>query len=291
MSVSAPWGRAASAVLLAAAALGWLDPDHTAREGNRLYAEGKYEEAAGQYNQALTDKPDSPLLHFNLGDAHYKQGKFTDALTAFQQVPAGDAEPARTARVAYNVGNTKYRLGAAAETSDPKQALSLYAEALAAYRRALGVAPDDMDTKFNHEFVEKKLAELKKRLEQQQQQQQQQQGDQGQQGDQQQDQKEQQEGQEQQQRQQQQQGAGEQPPEEPKDEQEAQGQQPQEAQPGEGQGQAAGAPGEEADEKSGEMSQQEAAALLDSQRDQEVRPDEIVKRLQGAAVAEPGEDW
>ena len=39
------------------------------------------------------------------------------------------------------------------------------------------------------------------------------------------------------------------------------------------------------------MSKDEAAALLDAQRDQEVRPDEVVKKLQGAAVAEPVEDW
>jgi hypothetical protein len=31
--------------------------------------------------------------------------------------------------------------------------------------------------------------------------------------------------------------------------------------------------------------------LLDAQRDQEVRPDEIVRKLEGARVAEPREDW
>ena len=39
------------------------------------------------------------------------------------------------------------------------------------------------------------------------------------------------------------------------------------------------------------MSPHESEALLDGQRDQEVRPDEIVRRLQGARVAEPGADW
>src|SRR5439155_639606 len=54
-------------------------------------------------------------------------------------------------------------------------ARGLYAEALAAYRRAMGAAPDDADAKFNHEFVEKKMADLKKKLEEQQKQQQEQQ--------------------------------------------------------------------------------------------------------------------
>jgi hypothetical protein len=39
------------------------------------------------------------------------------------------------------------------------------------------------------------------------------------------------------------------------------------------------------------MTRQEAAALLDSQRDQEVQPDEVTKRLQGAVVGQPAEDW
>ena len=215
-------------------------------------------DAAGKYNEALVDRPDSPLLHFNLGDALYRQGKFTDAVNALQQVPGTDADSTRTARVAYNIGNAKYRLAQAAEASDPKSALGLYAEALAAYRRAMGAAPDDVDAKFNHEFVAKKMDDLKKKLEEQQKQQekQQPQDQQKQEGDKQNQQGEQQQ-QEQQQQQQQQQAAA----------------------------------GAAAEKKDGEMSKDEAAALLDAQRDQEVRPDEVVKKLQGAAVAEPAEDW
>ena len=58
------------------------------------------------------------------------------------------------------------------------------------------------------------------------------------------------------------------------------------AQPKEQQAQAGGA-----EKKEGEMSPQEAAALLDSERDQDVRPDEVLKKLQGAVVGEPTQDW
>jgi Ca-activated chloride channel homolog len=274
-----------AAVALAAVSVAWLDPHTKAREAGRLYTAGKYDDAVARYNEALTDEPDSPLLHFNLGDAAYKQGKYTDALNAFQQVPTGDADPVRTARVAYNMGNAKYRLGEAAEASDAKAALGLYAEALVAYRRAMGAAPDDVDAKFNHEFVEKKIADLKKKLEEQQkqqeqkqrdQQEQQQQQDQQQQGQQQQDQQKSEEEQQQQQAQDQ----GEKKEEEKKpDEQDRQAQQN------------AAQPAGNGERKEGQMSQQEAAALLDSQRDQEVQPDEVAKRLQGAVVAEPAQDW
>ena len=255
-------GRALAAVALAAVSVGWLDPHATAREASRLYAAGKFDDAAGKYNEALVDQPDSPLLHFNLGDTLYRQGKFTDAVNALQQVPWSDADPARTARVAYNIGNAKYRLGQAAEGSDTKAALGLYAEALAAYRRAMGAAPDDADAKFNHEFVEKKMADLKKKLEEQQKQRQEQQDRENQ-------------GQAKQDHQREQQN------QQPDDQQQQQQEQQQQ--------QAAAAPAGE--KKDGGMSKEEAAALLDAQRDQEVRPDEVVKKLQGAGVAEPAEDW
>ena len=252
-------GRPLAAVALAAVSVAWLDPHATAREASRLYASGKFDAAAGKYNEALVDRPDSPLLHFNLGDALYRQGKFTDAVNALQQVPGTDADSTRTARVAYNIGNAKYRLAQAAEASDPKSALGLYAEALAAYRRAMGAAPDDVDAKFNHEFVARKMDDLKKKLEEQQKQQEQQPQD-----------HQKQEGEKQDQQ-------GEQQKQQQKQQQEQQQQQ------------AAAAPAGE--KKDGGMSKEEAAALLDAQRDQEVRPDEVVKKLQGAGVAEPAEDW
>jgi len=261
-----------AALALATVAAGWLDPHAKAREAARLYTAGKYDDAVARYDEALTDEPDSVLLHFNLGDAAYRQGKYTDALNAFQQVPAGDADRAGAARVAYNTGNAKYRLGEAAAASDPKAALGLWAEALAAYRRAMGAAPDDVDAKFNHEFVEKKIAELRKKLEEQQKQQEQQNE---------QEQPNQQKGES---RQDAQQPPDQQQPEDQKQAQQAENEKPEAAeqkQPESG--------GEE--RKDGEMTRQEAAALLDSQRDQELQPDEVAKRLQGGVVGEPAQDW
>src|SRR5262249_26790620 len=152
-------------VAFGATGASWLDPHATAREAARLYAEGKFQDAAAKYNEALIDDPDSALLHFNLGDASYRQGQFRAAVSPLAPIAAGDG--ARPAAAAYNTGNAKYRLGAAAESAEPQKALGLYAEALVAYRRAMGADPADEDAKFNHEFVERKIADLKKKLEEQ----------------------------------------------------------------------------------------------------------------------------
>ncbi len=317
------WRRGtAAAVVLAVVSVGWLDPHARAREGNRLYEAGKYDEAVEHYNEALVDEPDSSRLHFNLGDARYKSGKYDDALASFGKVTTSDSDPARTARVAYNVGNTKVRQGEAVEATDPQKTLDLWTEALLAYRRALGADPDDADAKWNHELVERKIAALRKKLEEQQrqdEQQKQKQGDQQKQDE--------QSGQGQQQREQdrEQQQREAQQGQQPQDQQEAdqqQGPQPgeeeqakrdtpehgegnaedrapsqQARQQGEDGGQAqerqqdrpeaarAGAGGER------EMTSEEAAALLDAQRAQEVTPGEIAARQQKARVAEPAEDW
>ena len=314
------WRLPLAAALAGAVSVGWLDPHATVREANRLYAAGKYEEAASTYNQALVDDPDSARIHFALGDTAYKQGKYAEAVEAFQKVPIGDDDPARAARVAYNVGNARYRLGEAAEASDPKAALGLYAEALVAYRRTLAAMPEDEDAKFNHELAEKKLNDLKKKLEEQQRQQEQQ-DKQQQEGQQQEQQNEEQagnEGEEREQEEEQQAGGqqdehaerkpederGEAQQAEPPEEQQAEGQdgeqqqgqqhaespqarEPRSEPPAERQA-AAGSAGE--GERTDEMSRREASALLDSQRDQELRPDEIIKRKQGV-VAEPAQDW
>jgi Ca-activated chloride channel family protein len=316
---------AGAAVLVALSSIAWLDPHARTREGNRLFAAGKYDEAASTYNEQLVDHPDSSLLHFNLGDAQYKQGKYDEALAAFGEVHPGEDDRAAAARAAYNTGNANYRLGEAIAASDPKTALDRYAQALVAYRRAITATPDDADAKLNYELVEQKRAELQKKLEEQQKQQQQKgdkQQDQGQQGkDQQQQQQQGDQQQEQQQQDQQQQNA--QPEAQPspgaEQQQAAASPQPQPAQsPSAGE---QGTPSEQAakeatdgaeaaknDEQApgdtagdtattadtrrdGEMTRQEAAALLDAQRAQEVQPGEVVRRMQGAGVAEPGMDW
>lgn len=319
------------AAALALLSLGWLNSERDrVAEGNRLYAAGKYDEATQRYGEALVDDPESPRLNFNMGTARYKSGKFDEALAAFERVrPAGD-DPKREARTAYNAGNSHYRRGADLAATQPQEALAAYALALASYRRALGIDPADADAKFNYEFVTRKLAELRKQLEEQKKKQQEQQD---------QEQQQEQQPQEQAAPDEQQQSDG-QPPErqpgEPPNQtpQEQTGDQqaadnPESAPPQDGEsaqepgeesaapepqpveessrGEDAAAQGEaEAAESDGssqnggaataagdgqEISRAEAAALLDAARSDELRPEDIARRMQGAAVAEPRQDW
>jgi Ca-activated chloride channel family protein len=186
-----------------AAALAWATSPASAqagraqaRDGNRLYEEGRFEEAHQRYLEGLAAAPESGVLRYNAGNALYRSDDYQRAMEAYQRaIETGD--PALASSAWYNLGNAMYR----------QQQLE---PALEAYKEALRLDPADVDAKHNLERV----------LEQMQQQQNQDPQDQ-------QDQDEQQEQQDQEQ--QDQEGQGDQP------QQQNPQNQPQEQPPGQGQ--------------------------------------------------------
>ena len=238
-------------------------------EGNRLFSEGQFSDAVESYGRALVDHPDSPLLNFNMGTAHYKAGKYTQALSSFSRVQAGsensDKDSERTARTAYNMGNTQYKLGAQAEEQNPQAALAAYTDALALYRRALGADPTDQDAKFNYEFVTKRIEALQGELENQPQPSQPNQP-------------------EQEEQPQAEQDNGQQQPDAYGQDQQHAGEQPE-------------APSETEQERHtgqeppNEMSEDEAQSVIDTARNEELSPEEFVRQAQRGGVAEALRDW
>jgi len=114
---------------------------------------------AGAYTQALegfvdrqTREPDDPEVSLNVGAAHYKLNDFDAADAQFFRA-AATGDDALRAEALYNLGNSAYRQDRLGEAID-------------LYMASLEVNPDDLDTKFNLEFVRE---ELKKRQQQQQQ--------------------------------------------------------------------------------------------------------------------------
>lgn len=238
-------------------------------EGNRLFSEGNFGDAIEAYGQALVDHPDSPLLNFNMGTAHYKAGKYTQALSSFSRVQANPEDSAqdagRIARTAYNTGNTQYQMGAQTEEQNPQAALTAYTNALASYRRALGADPTDQDAKFNYEFVAERIEELQDELEHQPQPSQPNQS-------------------EQEEQPQAEQDNGQQQPDAPRQDQQHTGEQPD-------------APSETEQERHtgqdqpNEMSEDEAQSVIDTARNEELSPEEFARQAQRGGVAEALRDW
>jgi len=111
--------------------------------GNRLYDEGRYEEAHEQYLEALRQAPDSPIVLFDDGNALYRTEEFQRATETYRQAAeSGDA--AVEAQAWYNLGNALYK----------QQQLE---PALQAYREALRRNPADADAKYNLEVTLEQL--------------------------------------------------------------------------------------------------------------------------------------
>ena len=168
------------------------------RSGNREYRKQNYVEAEVDYRRGLEKNKDGYEAHYNLGDALFKQDKYTDAQLEFETAAKmldKKADKDRYAKVMHNIGNCTF-------------AQQQYDKAVAAYQESLRANPKDNDTRYN---LVKAMEMLQQQQQQQQQNQQnqqnqdQQQQQQQQQQDQQQDQQDQQQDQQQQQEQQEQQ--------------------------------------------------------------------------------------
>ncbi|HEY6168481.1 MAG TPA: VWA domain-containing protein [Verrucomicrobiae bacterium] len=132
----------------------------------RAYESGKFEAAAKEYLALATKKPRDPRLAYDAATAAHQTGQFDQAADLLQRA-LGTKDPAMLGKALYNLGNTRYRQGEHTEKLEEKQ--PLWEESLKSYEAALKLDPADVDAKFNHEFVKKRLEELKQQQQKQQQ--------------------------------------------------------------------------------------------------------------------------
>jgi Ca-activated chloride channel family protein len=223
------------------------------REGNRLYEEGRFDEAHQKYLEALLEDPESPMVRFNDGVALYGAEDFQPAMERFRQALESE-DPELRKSAWYNLGNALYR----------QQQLQ---ESLEAYKEALLADPADADAKHNLERV----------LEQLQEQEQQEGGDPNQEDQEEEDEQEQQP----------QNQPGQEPQQDPsQDEQDSQDQppegegSPQEGEPQEGEG--------EPQPQPGQMTPEEAQRLLEALQED---PGDVNRKRAAATGRRPRKDW
>ena len=128
-------------ILLSVVLVGWIGGwTRALKSGNEAYTSGDYHAAKIAFREATLQKPDSPLAHYNLGTALYRNGQFNEAIEAFRESLAKHNEKAeatlRLAHIYYNLGNTEFKRGDLGRAID-------------AYRHSLRLNPDDTDTQHN----------------------------------------------------------------------------------------------------------------------------------------------
>lgn len=131
------------------------------------YQRGDFSRAQRDYSAAAARDPGQPVLRFDAGTAAYKAGDFPVAAREFQSsldaAKSGSAERlAQQQDAYYNLGNALYREGQKSEKNDTQKTVESWTGAVKAYDAALQLRGNDADSKFNRDFVKRKLDQLKK---------------------------------------------------------------------------------------------------------------------------------
>jgi Ca-activated chloride channel homolog len=112
-------------------------------EGNRLFAQGRFEDAEKAYLAAQGKNPGKPEILYNLGNSLIKQNKCDQGIQSLRQsMSKGDKGVKENSW--YNEGNALFSMGKFKDSAD-------------AYIQALKLDPSDQDAKHNLELALLKL--------------------------------------------------------------------------------------------------------------------------------------
>ncbi len=113
-------------------------------DGVDEYEENKFAEAEVNFKKGIEKDIENFESRFNLGDAIYKQGRYEEALEEFKNSMSLAKTDEDKASIFHNIGNTFLK----------NQKLQ---ESISAYREALKLNPNDMETKYNLSYAVKQM--------------------------------------------------------------------------------------------------------------------------------------
>lgn len=123
------------------------------KEGNKLYEKGEFSEAEVRYRKAEAEKGDPFVSRFNLGTSLFRQERFEEAASAFQQLPSTTEDKKQKAAAYHNLGNSLMKL-------------EKYKESVDAYKQALRHDPKDEDSKYNLSYARRMIQEQEEQQDQ-----------------------------------------------------------------------------------------------------------------------------
>lgn len=113
------------------------------RFGTDAYAREAYVAAEEAFRRALYEQP-SAATRYNLGNAVYQQGRYTEAVKHYEEAAAATTDRAQRATAFYNLGMAHVGM-----KNWPAAAL--------AFRESLKLRPNDADAKHNLTIVQREL--------------------------------------------------------------------------------------------------------------------------------------
>ncbi len=128
---------------------------------------GNFQSAYEEFKRLAAQKTNDYRLQYDAGVAAYNLKKYDDAQKHFNDALGTQemiASPQNQQQTYFNLGNTLYSLGAAAEDADKKK--GLWKQAIDNYSRAINLAANmktnDVDAQNNFNFVQQQIEQLDK---------------------------------------------------------------------------------------------------------------------------------
>lgn len=113
-------------------------------DGVDNYEENNYSDAEVNFKKGVESDMENFESRFNLGDAIYKQGRYEEALEEFKNSISLAQTDEQKAKIFHNLGNTFLKA----------QKLQ---ESIGAYKEALKINPNDLETKYNLSYALKQM--------------------------------------------------------------------------------------------------------------------------------------
>ncbi len=114
------------------------------QQGNKLYEQQKYKEAAADYAKALSKDPNNTSGLFNLGNSLYQQKQYDSSRKVMAATEKMAKDSTGKAAANYNIGNTYM--------SQQK-----WEDAVSSYKQTLRNNPQDADAKYNLSYAEEMM--------------------------------------------------------------------------------------------------------------------------------------
>lgn len=150
-----------SGLLVAACLAAPADVPASPYEAQKHLRKGEFVEAEERYREAIEEDPEDMRLLYNLGICLYRQGKYADAITVFQQALQGqDQDPQLQADILHNIGNAYYRKGESKIENRQPETRQDWAKSVENYQGALVIDPEDEETAANLKFVRYQVENL-----------------------------------------------------------------------------------------------------------------------------------
>ncbi len=136
------------------------NPAKLFQQGNKAYADGRFDEAVMAYQEAIAAAPESAEIYYNLGNAQYRVENFGEAQATFEYAASLATTEARRSQCWYNMANCMVKTAETFREREPQAAVHYCRQAAWLYRTALEYNADFSDAAYNLEMSQRIAATI-----------------------------------------------------------------------------------------------------------------------------------